>query len=164
MNILVAEDDPASSFALRKFLQKAGHNPVCVSNGLEALEALRLYPFHCLFTDVQMPVMEGLEVIRRIRGNAADEVTPSDKTRALVAELVPNSCSEPIPISEHLPVVTISAHAMVGDNERFLEAGTDFYLSKPVDMKELLGVLGKVETLLSMQEKALASTYIGAKQ
>ena len=152
MDILVAEDDAVGSFALRKFLQRAGHRPVCVGNGKLALEALRLYPFHCLFTDIQMPVMDGVEIIRRIRGKLLQDIEPSAETRTLLAEVFPGDFEEIVPVSQNLPVVTISAHAMSGDKERFLDAGMDFYLSKPVNVEDLADVLKKIAAHLDMQE------------
>ena len=151
MDILVAEDDAVGSFALCRFLQKAGHRPVCVGNGRLALEALRLYPFHCLFTDIQMPVMDGVEIIRRIRNNLLRDIEPSPWTRSMLSGILPGAFEETVPVPGNLPVVTISAHAMSGDKERFLDAGMDFYLSKPVNMEDLTDVLKKIAEHLDMQ-------------
>ncbi|MDL2209336.1 response regulator [Desulfovibrio sp. OttesenSCG-928-O18] len=144
LDILVAEDDEVGRLAMRAFLQRLGHRPVCVENGRMALEALQLHPFHCLFTDIQMPDMDGLEVVRRIRANDLTDIAPSEKTRETLRAAIPGEYSAVLPVPGDIVAVTVSAHTMSGDRERFLKAGMDFYISKPIMMKELAEVLGKV--------------------
>ncbi|MDL2209232.1 response regulator [Desulfovibrio sp. OttesenSCG-928-O18] len=146
MHVLVAEDDAVSRLAMKLFLERLGHRPVCVENGRAALEALRLFPFACLISDVLMPELDGLEVTRHIREGLTDGVTPSDAIRDLIREAIP--ASEPGIALRHvprdLPIVAVSAHAMKGDREHFLEQGMDYYLSKPVKIKDLAGTLLRV--------------------
>lgn len=144
LNILVAEDDSVSRFAIRSFLLRMGHHPVCVTNGTEAIEALKLHPFHCLLTDIQMPDMDGMELVRRIReGNVAD-IPATDATRKLIENSFPGIVVKEEPIDRGIAVVAVSAHAMAGDKERFLREGMDFYISKPVVAEELSQTLGKL--------------------
>lgn len=152
LHVLVAEDDAVSRFALGIFLQRLGHVPVCVSNGRLALEMLQLHPFHCLFTDIQMPGMDGLEVVRRIRESDLDGIAPSDEARALLHEAFPDWREWACPVPPDMVTVTVSAHTMKGDRERFLDAGMDFYISKPVAMKDLDEVLRKVSVRLARIE------------
>ncbi|MCC8194382.1 MAG: response regulator [Deltaproteobacteria bacterium] len=146
LNVLVAEDDAVSRHAMRLFLEKLGHRAVCVTNGREALEALRLYPFGCLISDVLMPEMDGLEVTRHIREGLADSFAPSAAVHAMVAAVVPaeDILAEPRSIPRDVPVVAVSAHAMTGDREHFLAQGMDYYLSKPTKLKDLAAVLLRV--------------------
>lgn len=148
MDILVAEDDPTSRFTLARFLEKAGHRPVCVENGLQALEAMRLYRFHCIFTDIQMPRMDGLELISRIRENRISGVFPSEETRALLRQTIPGEYVAFLPVTQDIPAVSVSAHAMSGDKRRFLEAGMDYYVAKPILFKEVQGVLRQINRRL----------------
>ena len=143
LDILVAEDDAVSRFALRSLLQKAGHRVVCVHNGRQALEALQLHSFHCLMTDIQMPEMDGMELVRRIRGSQWEEFVPSDDVKRMVHDEVPERTS-PVRIPSNLIVAAVSAHAMSGDRERFLCEGMDLYLSKPVVLEKLLDVLTQI--------------------
>ncbi len=144
LNILVAEDDPVGRFAIRTFLARMGHCTVCVDTGRQALEALRLYPFDCLITDIQMPDMDGLEVARRIRQGTFDDVLPSGEVVELVRRCLPETGDTPGDIPSSLTIVAFTAHAMRGDREHFLRMGMDLYLSKPIILEELQKVLQQI--------------------
>jgi len=118
LNVLVAEDDRINRLVLERFLTAQGHRVVSVTNGRACLERLEERPFDVVLMDIQMPEMDGIEVTRHIRGR-------SDARR-------------------DTPVVALTAHAMKGDRETFLEAGMNAYLSKPVDFKEIQKVLARV--------------------
>ncbi|MDL2266499.1 response regulator [Desulfovibrio sp. OttesenSCG-928-G15] len=137
LDILIAEDDAVGRFALRVFLERMGHRVVAVNNGMEALEALRLYPFHCLFTDIQMPEMDGLTLARRIRDNKADSIVPSENVRALVRRVFPHTENTLRNIDPALAIIAVSAHTMAGDKERFLQQGVHFFIGKPIAREQL---------------------------
>lgn len=144
LDVLVAEDDDISRYAMRIFLQRAGHRPVCVDNGKAALEMLALYPFHCLFTDIQMPDMDGLELVRRIREGDMEGISPSEETERRLEEALPGAARARRAIPRDLTVVAFSAHAMQGDEERFLQAGMSYYISKPIIMRKMEHILAAV--------------------
>jgi signal transduction histidine kinase/ActR/RegA family two-component response regulator len=110
LTILLAEDNHINQVAMGRMLESMGHTVRLVENGAQALEALESGEFDLVILDVQMPVMDGVETIGKLRAD---------------------------PALASLPVIAISAHAMHGDRERFLAAGMDAYLPKPVNMKEL---------------------------
>jgi len=115
--ILIAEDNPTNQRVATLMLKKWGYRPEAVSTGEEAIEKLAQKDFDIVLMDVQMPEMDGLEATRIIRD--------------------PSS-----PVRDHdIPIVALTAHAMKGDRERFLEMGMDDYLSKPIDRQKLLEVL-----------------------
>jgi len=118
--ILVAEDDPVNLFTTMRFLEKLGHAPRGAANGREALALLRSEPFDCVLMDIQMPGRNGLETTRDIRSSTSGEFDPA------------------------IPIVALTAHAMVGDREMFLEAGMDAYLSKPVNAEALAATLDTI--------------------
>jgi signal transduction histidine kinase/CheY-like chemotaxis protein len=120
LRVLLAEDNPVNQLLCRELLARDRHQVVVVGDGREALEALSREPFDLVLMDVQMPEMDGLEAVRRIR---AGEV-PGCRT--------------------DLPVVALTAHALRGDRERFLAAGMDDYVAKPIDLEEVYRVLAQV--------------------
>ena len=113
LNILVAEDNPVNQRLLTTHLERQGHFPVVAGNGQEALDMLASRCFDVVLMDVRMPGMDGLQTVRRIR------------------------TADPGRINPGIAVIAMSAQAMKGDRERFLEAGMDDYLSKPVDFSRL---------------------------
>jgi CheY-like chemotaxis protein/HPt (histidine-containing phosphotransfer) domain-containing protein len=118
LRVLVAEDNPVNRTLVVKLLQKQGHKPTAVADGRAAVEAAtgRRPPFDVVLMDVQMPEMSGLEATRTIRAREASS-------------------------GRHVPIVALTAHAMQGDRERCLAAGMDGYLSKPIDVQELMTAL-----------------------
>ncbi|WP_461208557.1 PAS domain-containing hybrid sensor histidine kinase/response regulator [Desulfocurvus sp. DL9XJH121] len=118
LRVLLVEDEKVNQMAAGLFLKKNGHKVACADNGAQALEMLEREAFDCVLMDIQMPVMDGLSATRAIR--------ESDGPQARV------------------PVIAMTAHAMRDDQERFLQAGMDGYIAKPMDMDELQLVLAKV--------------------
>jgi PAS domain S-box-containing protein len=112
LRILVVEDNLVNQTLARRLLEKRGHSVVVTSDGEEALVTLKGQPFDVVLTDVQMPRMDGIQLTGEIR--ARERQTGG-----------------------HIPIVGMSAHAMKGDRERFLEAGMDSYVAKPVRPKDL---------------------------
>ncbi|MBK5968498.1 hybrid sensor histidine kinase/response regulator, partial [Thiorhodovibrio winogradskyi] len=119
-SLLLVDDEPTNLLVARRLLEKSGHQVRCAANGQEALDALRAEPFDAVLMDVQMPGMDGLETTRAIRDGAAGA------ERAGV------------------PIIAMTAHAMSGDEERFLAHGMNAYTSKPVDRAQLLKTVHRV--------------------
>jgi len=95
-----------------RVLEKRGHEVVVVATGKAALEKSANDFFHVILMDVQMPEMDGLEATVAIR--AREQSTGG-----------------------HVPIIAMTAHAMVGDKERCLASGMDAYISKPLQALEL---------------------------
>lgn len=127
LSILVAEDDRISQMYMSQQLRQIGHRPTIVSNGAEALEMARRQHYDCVLMDVQMPVLDGVEATRALR------------------ELE----SEPGGRANH--IIAMTAYALSGDRERFLAAGMNDYISKPVQTAELLRALDRVVERLAEQ-------------
>ncbi len=118
LSTLVVEDEPINQQILKAILTKLGHKTRIVSDGYSALDLLKKNSdFDVVLMDVQMPEMDGLETTRKIRS-----LSGSKKIR-------------------NIPIVALTAYAMAGDREKCMEAGMDFYLSKPVDVKTLATTL-----------------------
>ena len=119
LKILVAEDNLVNQRLAESLLIKAGHRVILASDGVQAVAEVEKTPFDLVFLDIQMPEMDGLDAARRIR--EIDRLT-----------------------GRHTPVVAMTAHALKGDRERFLNNGFDGYLAKPVSYKAVLEVLEMV--------------------
>ena len=107
LRILVAEDNDLNQALILKLLEKMGYKAALAENGEEAIKAIETQKFDLLLLDIQMPVMDGLET-----------------TKHLVTRYAPGE--RPI-------IVAMTANAMQGDKDRYIAAGMDAYLSKPVD-------------------------------
>ncbi len=128
LRLLLVEDDETCRLSARLTLQKMGHTVVTAKNGAEALETLRGTFFDCVFMDVQMDVLDGVEATRMIRsGNSGA-------------------------LDTQVPIIAMTAYAMSGDCERFLEAGMNDYIAKPVQVEELKKALERVAEKLGRGE------------
>ena len=121
MSIIVAEDNPVNQRLIRRLLEKRGHAVTMCDTGRAALDAWRGSPADLMLMDIQMPDVDGIEATRRIR-------------------------SEEALTGAHVPIIAMTARAMVGDRERCLQAGFDNYLTKPVHLRDLDHMLADYAT------------------
>ncbi len=119
--VLLAEDNLVNQTVVRRMLEKQGHQVKVVANGRLAIDASETEAFDVILMDIQMPEMDGLRATQEIRAR---------ETR--------------LAGSHRLPIVALTANAMTGDRERCLEAGMDRYVSKPVQLDDLLAMLSAV--------------------
>jgi CheY-like chemotaxis protein len=119
LRILLAEDNQVNTTFGTLLLKKLGFNVVSVANGLECLVALNNETFDIVLMDIQMPIMNGEEALAGIRS--------IEKGTA-----------------RHLPVIALTAYALRGEKERFLRAGFDGYVSKPIDINDLICEMTRV--------------------
>jgi CheY-like chemotaxis protein len=129
LRILLAEDNPVNQRVAARLLEKQGHAVTIASNGRKALDWLQRQRFDLVLLDVQMPEMDGLEVVAVVRQNEQGT-------------------------ARHLPVIALTAHAMRGDRERFLEAGMDGYLAKPIDVVELRETIAQLAPCIREWQQA----------
>ncbi len=123
--IVYIEDNPHNRRLVRRALQRRGYTMLEAEDGLSGLEMVRELKPPLVLLDIGLPVMDGLEVVSHLK---ADE------------EL------------RDIPVIAVTASAMRGDRERFLAAGCDDYISKPIQIVELIN---KVAVYSNSKEKAL---------
>ena len=115
--VLIVDDDERNIFALSAVLKAKDIKFLTADDGNEGIKTLQENPhIDLILLDMMMPEMDGYETLAKIRsmGNFKD-----------------------------LPVISLTAKAMMGDREKCIEAGASDYVSKPVDMDELFGVLNK---------------------
>jgi CheY-like chemotaxis protein len=153
LDILVAEDDAVNRFAMSTLLGRAGHRVLCVEDGRKALEVLLLRPYSCLITDVHMPVMDGMELVRRIRAGDASGIIPSP----VILETMgfdPDSRPPLRPLPGDLPIIALSGQSLDEGGHPYVVPGVDLFLTKPLNVQELRAVLAEVaERIRCNQEK-----------
>ena len=113
--VLIADDDVRNIFSLTKVLEQHKMKVIPAIDGKEALEMLQANPMtNIILMDMMMPEMDGYESIRKIRK---------------------------IPAFRNLPIIAVTAKAMAGDREKCISAGASDYISKPVDIDQLISLL-----------------------
>jgi CheY-like chemotaxis protein len=122
--VLVVDDNPVNAVVARAMLERIGLAVEVADDGAQALSLMITRHYDLVLMDCQLPLMDGWEATRRWRGGET---------------------------SDRLPIVALTANAVLGDRERCLQAGMDDYLAKPFQMGELQQV---VERYLGDQRKA----------
>lgn len=132
--ILVAEDYPANQLVVQRFLEDLGCQVHLVSNGFEAVKALKKQQFDLVFMDCQMPFMDGYQATEEIRLNELS----SD-------------------LGKHIPIIALTAHALTEDEAKCKEAGMDEWVTKPFTRQDLSKALQKwlPEALVISDQPAL---------
>ncbi|HLH27238.1 MAG TPA: response regulator [Chloroflexota bacterium] len=119
VRVLVVEDHPLNRELAEAILERAGYDVVAAEDGETALASVAARRPDVILLDVELPGISGLEVARRLKGDQA--------TRGI-------------------PVVALTAYAMVGDEERARAAGCDDYVTKPIERPKLLGAVERALT------------------
>lgn len=134
LRILVAEDSLANQQLALAILERQGHNVTIAGNGKEAVREASGQTFDLVLMDVQMPEMDGFEATALIR--AREKQTGA-----------------------HVPIIAMTAHAQKSDRDRCLDAGMDFYISKPIHAADLLDA---IETKFFGAQKPAARAEVPA--
>jgi signal transduction histidine kinase/DNA-binding response OmpR family regulator len=131
LSILLVEDNRVNQDVARTILVRAGHRVDIAANGRQAVEAVRRNAYDVVLMDVQMPEMDGIEAVHRIRS------------------LPPPLCA--------VPVIAMTANAMDGARDSYLAAGMDDYVSKPVQPRVLLEMLARLAVAAPAEDKMLGA-------
>ncbi len=117
LRVQLAEDEPNIVFALTYILERAGFEVTTETDGQEALSAALAEPPAVLILDVSLPVLDGLEVLRRLRADAR---------------------------GHRVPVIVLTAKGRHADREMALDCGADLYLTKPFSNAELIAAVRRI--------------------
>ncbi|MCD9025254.1 PAS domain S-box protein [Cohnella silvisoli] len=132
LSILVAEDNEVNQKVLIRMIEKLGYRPTAVRNGEEALEAIIRSRYDIVFMDIQMPIMNGLEATKRIIQLTAPDERPY--------------------------IVAVTANALIGDKERYMEAGMNEYISKPLKSAVVYEIIMKCLAVANAERAGIPST------
>ena|SRR5579872_1880663 len=117
--ILLVEDNELNRDMLSKRLQRKGYEVTVAVDGQEGIDLANTTSPHLILMDLSLPIINGWEATQQIKAN---------------------------PKTHNIPIIALTAHAMVGDREKALQAGADDYDTKPV---EFVRLIEKIETLLA---------------
>jgi two-component system, sensor histidine kinase and response regulator len=120
LRVLLAEDNAINQMLAVRLLEKRGYTVTVAANGREALAAFERESFDVILMDIQMPEMDGFEATAAIRLNEKST-------------------------GGHIPIIAMTAHSLVGDQERCLAAGMDGYVSKPIRTHQLFAAIEGVK-------------------
>ncbi|WP_052746122.1 ATP-binding protein [Sulfurovum lithotrophicum] len=119
LQVLVAEDNPINQKLIQIILEKLGLKVTLADNGEKALEARKADRYDMIFMDIQMPVMGGVE--------ATHAILDYEKEQGL----------------KHIPIIALTANALSGDREKYMNEGMDDYTTKPLDVKAIEELVDK---------------------
>lgn len=114
LEILVAEDNVVNQLLIKRLLELEGFLPTLVCNGQEAIEAVREHEFDLVLMDIQMPLVDGVDATQAIRK---------------------------LPNGENIPIIALTANVMKGDKERYIAAGMNDHVGKPISRGELFRIM-----------------------
>lgn len=123
MKILLVEDNEINAAMLSRRLLRKGFDVVIASDGAQGVLMATSETPDLVLMDMSLPVIDGWEATRQLRAN---------------------------PVTSHLPILAVTAHAMASDRDKVLAAGCDDYDTKPIDFERLLG---KIEALWAKRSR-----------
>ncbi|MCB0210150.1 MAG: response regulator [Anaerolineae bacterium] len=129
LKILLAEDNTVNQKVALGILGRIGYLADVASNGLEVIEALKRQHYDIILMDIQMPEMDGIETTRHIRRE--------------------------FPSNKQPRIITMTANALRGDKEKYLENGMDDYISKPIQVDQMIRVLKESKKQASSEKKSI---------
>jgi CheY-like chemotaxis protein len=118
LRVLVAEDNRINQALAKRLLEKEGHTVTIAADGRQAIQAFEKSAFDLILMDVQMPEVDGYEATAEIRRRETN--------------------------GQRIPIIALTANAMSGDRDRCLSAGMDGFISKPIDLKELVEAMSSL--------------------
>jgi len=128
LKALVVEDNPINTKMIVRLLKDIGISSDSVTNGKEAVEIYKNNHYDIIFMDIQMPVMNGV-----------------DSTKAIIKYELENQLP-------HTPIIAVTTNALKGDRERYLDAGMDEYIAKPININKFITVIKQFYTTNSNGE------------
>jgi PAS domain S-box-containing protein len=134
LKILIVEDNMINQMVATRMLKRLGIQPDLAANGKEAIDAVKNSNYDIVFMDILMPELDGLEASRIIRSDLPEEQMPA--------------------------IIAMTANAMSGDRENYIQAGMDDYISKPVSLEVLKQLLDRWKDKLNRKKKVYTERVV----
>lgn len=119
LRILLVEDTPINQLVANDLLVKMGHDVEVAESGIDALEVMQVFDFDVVLMDCEMPMIDGYETTRLIRNRGTGVRNPD------------------------IPVIALTANALIGDRQKCIDAGMDDYITKPINSEQIKKILAK---------------------
>lgn len=140
LNVLIVEDDYTSMKILVRFLEHDGHGVVSAFSGREAVKVFEPSSIDCILTDIRLPDIPGIQLLGELK-----------------------EAAESAGVTHRIPAIAVTANVMPEDIEKYLQAGFDAVLSKPLDERRLFGVLKEVVAGPSAPQPPISRTGVDGK-
>ena len=136
LDILVVDDNNVNRDVAEMFIIRQGHRVETAINGLRALQLLSEQHFDCVFMDIQMPEMDGVTATRIIRECEQNNIPSESQCSSSLSKRLRDKIQ-----GTHTPIIALTANVFQSDKQKYLEAGMDDYLGKPIRRKDIHRVL-----------------------
>ena len=136
--ILLVDDDPINQMVAIGLLRRRGWEATAAANGKEALQVLAQQRFDLILMDLQMPELDGFQTASIIRQNEAG-APPEASARETALAMRETQHN----LSQHIPIIALTTASQPGVREKCLASGMDDFLNKPVNPRELYGMIEK---------------------
>ena len=147
--ILVVDDNNVNRDVAEMFLSQGGHRVKTAGNGLQALQMLSTGTFDCVFMDIQMPQMDGVTATGFIRGCEQNTMPQDSQYEKLLLKQLHAKIR-----NTHTPIIALTANVFQSDRQKYLEAGMDDHLGKPIRGNDMYQALLRVITNVEFEENA----------
>jgi PAS domain S-box-containing protein len=147
LDILVVDDNTVNRDVAEMFLTQDGHRVKTAINGLQALQFLSMEHFDCVFMDIQMPKMDGVTATRFIRGCEQKIMPQESQYEKLLLKQLHGKIR-----NTHTPIIALTANVFQSDRQKYLEAGMDDHLGKPIRGKDIHQALLRVTEYIEYEE------------
>lgn len=149
LDILVVDDNNVNRDVAEMFLSQGGHKVKTASNGLQALQMLSMDSFDCVFMDIQMPQMDGVTATGFIRGCEQHTMPQESQYEKLLLKQLHAKIR-----NTHTPIIALTANVFQSDRQKYLEAGMDDHLGKPIRGNDMYQALLRVIANIEFEEDA----------
>jgi CheY-like chemotaxis protein/HPt (histidine-containing phosphotransfer) domain-containing protein len=148
LDLLVVDDNNVNRDVAEMFLTNDGHRVKTATNGVEAIEILSMNRFDCVFMDIQMPKIDGVVATKLIRECEKKTVPPTKQYEQVLLKKLHAKIR-----NTHTPIIALTANVFQSDIKKYLAAGMDDHLGKPIKSKDIYQALRRATEHIEYEER-----------